>query len=91
MLMMYLCYQTLIIFLCVATQRVTSVDGSEHHHLPIIDLRDDAKTIAFKLHTAATTVGFFYLVGHNISKELQQQVFNKSKHFFNLEQREKEK
>lgn len=43
------------------------------------------------LHQACLDCGFFYVVNHGISQEFMDEVFSKSKRFFNLTMEEKMK
>ncbi|MGG4608082.1 isopenicillin N synthase family dioxygenase [Providencia sp. Me31A] len=63
--------------------------------LPIIDLQeldDPASRENFykKLRFIAREIGFFYLVGHNISAETREQLLTTTKRFFALPKAEKE-
>lgn len=68
-------------------------------HIPTVDiapyLQDPsssaAQDIVTQVRTACTTTGFFQLVGHNIPRSLQDQVFAGSKAFFDLPREEKHK
>ncbi|KAH8904357.1 2og-Fe oxygenase family protein [Coniochaeta sp. PMI_546] len=76
-----------------------TVDKSAPFTIPTIDispyLQDpsspEAKKIIEDVRNACMTTGFFSLVGHGISKELQERVFNASKAFFALPLEEKRK
>lgn len=76
-----------------------TVDKPAPFVIPTIDiapyLKDpsspEAKEIIDNLRDACMTTGFFSLVGHGISKELQERVFNASKTFFALPLEEKRK
>jgi len=63
--------------------------------LPILDLsrldQGDAEAAAFRadLRQATHDVGFFYLVGHGISPELQDKIMRASRDFFALEDADK--
>lgn len=51
----------------------------------------EAKKIIDDVRNACTNTGFFSLVGHGISKELQERIFDASKAFFALPLQEKSK
>lgn len=64
-----------------------SIDNVET--ISTVDLSENEETIARKIYQAATTIGFFYLIGHNVTAELQNQVFVESRNFFNLNTEDK--
>jgi isopenicillin N synthase-like dioxygenase len=76
-----------------------TVDKSQPFVIPTIDiapyLKDpsspEAQRIIAEVRDACMNTGFFSLVGHGISKELQERVFNASKVFFALPLDEKRK
>ncbi|MEL6925081.1 MAG: 2-oxoglutarate and iron-dependent oxygenase domain-containing protein [Bacteroidota bacterium] len=60
------------------------------HSLPIIDIQvllnptGDTATVAAQLHKACTEVGFFYIINHDISEQVQAQLELLSAAFFQL-------
>jgi len=76
-----------------------TVDKAQPFVIPTIDiapyLKDpnssEAQKIIADVRDACMNTGFFSLVGHGISKELQERVFNASKVFFALPLEEKRK
>jgi isopenicillin N synthase-like dioxygenase len=59
--------------------------------IPVIDVSplwhgtaSDLSDVARQISTAATKVGFFYVDGHNISRDLIRAVYFAAKYFFNL-------
>ena len=62
--------------------------------LPVIDVsrlvaREIATSVAREIGIACRKHGFFYVVGHGVDSELQQQLENLSREFFHLDQEEK--
>jgi isopenicillin N synthase-like dioxygenase len=78
---------------------MTVSNSSPAFEIPTIDispyLRDSASPdgleVIQQVKTACTTTGFFSLVGHGISKELQDKVFKAAEAFFSLPLDEKKK
>ena len=76
-----------------------TIDKAQPFVIPTIDiapyLKDpsspEAQKIIADVRDACMNTGFFSLVGHGISKELQERVFNASKVFFALPLEEKRK
>lgn len=76
-----------------------TVDKSTPFVIPTIDIAPyladpsspEAQKIITQVRDACVTTGFFSLVGHGISKELQEQLFDASKAFFALPLEEKKK
>jgi isopenicillin N synthase-like dioxygenase len=76
-----------------------TVDKAGSFVIPTIDLAayladpssPEALKIVGKVRDACMNTGFFSLVGHGISKELQEQIFNAGKTFFALPLEEKKK
>ena len=89
-LLRFVCSAAVIrINLCTSESNVSN--EWNNHNLPVLDLRETDAIISSKLYHAATTVGFFYLVGHNVSIQLQRSVFQQSGNFFALNHKEKQK
>lgn len=68
----------------------------EFTHIPVIDIsplfQSDIslkKVVADEIHKACRDVGFFYIKGHGVTEELQQQLFDISRKFFDLPVEEK--
>lgn len=65
--------------------------------LPILDLSqlngstNDRRAFLSQLRHAAREIGFFYLINHGISPELQQAVQDEARRFFTLPESEKQK
>ena len=64
--------------------------------IPVIDVNplwDDGSSgvhaVAKQIYRAATEVGFFYVSGHNISRDLMRAVYFAAKYFFNLPEQTK--
>ena len=66
--------------------------------IPVIDLNDipfplksspQISRVAQELHNACSTFGFFYLTGHGISTQVQDDLVSQSKKFFQLPEKEK--
>lgn len=76
-----------------------TVDNASSSVIPTIDIAPyladpsspEALSIVNQVRDACMNTGFFSLVGHGISKELQEQVFSASKTFFALPLEEKKK
>ena len=65
-----------------------SLDGDRSSFIPIIRMdSSDLDDIAKILRTACTDVGFFYLEGHGISKEMLDRVMDQSRKLFKLSRR----
>ena len=65
--------------------------SANDYSVPVIDMsKGTDEDIADQLWNAATTVGFFSLVGHGIPQETIDKAFSVSKEFFALPQKEKE-
>jgi isopenicillin N synthase-like dioxygenase len=61
--------------------------------LPIIDLSslgDDEARLASEIGRACRDIGFFYVVGHGVPRELMDEVFAQSRRFFALPAAEKQ-
>ncbi|WP_217996507.1 isopenicillin N synthase family dioxygenase [Piscicoccus intestinalis] len=70
-------------------QHTASVSGAAQAALPVIDLAraDDAaqvEALRAELFAASHEVGFFYLVGHGIGPERQEQMFDVARRLFAL-------
>lgn len=68
-----------------------------HPALPILDLAqlsgsaNDSNAFLSQLRHAAREIGFFYLINHGVSPELQQAVQDEARKFFSLSDSEKQK
>lgn len=67
-------------------------------HIPIISisglfssLLEDRLNVAMQMKQACEDKGFFYIADHGVSKNLQHEVFEQSRQFFDLPKDEKEK
>ncbi|KAI8141955.1 hypothetical protein BJV82DRAFT_560152 [Fennellomyces sp. T-0311] len=63
------------------------------YQLPIIDFSDFANrssTIAEQVLDACTSIGFFYVINHQVPKEMIAEAFSLSKKFYDLPQEEKD-
>ncbi len=58
--------------------------------IPIVDMSLSPAELGQVVHEACTTVGFFQILNHGISKDLQVQVLEESYNFFMLPQEDKE-
>jgi isopenicillin N synthase-like dioxygenase len=67
-----------------------SSQEEQQQQLPIIDLNNEKQVVAQQIHDACLHYGFFYIINHSISEQLQEQVMNETKHFFNQSQSIKE-
>ena len=52
--------------------------------VPVIDLSRDTETVAAGIHAAATRIGFFYVSGHGISRDIIDEAFAASRLFFEM-------
>ena len=72
----------ILVFLVVSNVAMDIYDANTV--IPVIDLRQNDEIIASKLYSAATHYGFFYLIGHNVSTQQKDDLFEQSLNFFNL-------
>ena len=67
------------------------MSASSFRRIPVIDVsplagRDDAaaRRVAAEIRRASVEVGFFYVSGHNVSRDLMRAMFMAAKYFFAL-------
>lgn len=58
--------------------------------VPIIDMSLPPAALGAAVHEACTTVGFFHVVNHGVSQELQARVLDATRRFFELSLEDKE-
>lgn len=79
----------------IQKERLIGPEGAEiSRDIPVVDLADfeaRRKTIVEEIWSAATGLGFFQLVGHEIPGSLIDQAFIQSKAYFSLSQNFKQK
>jgi isopenicillin N synthase-like dioxygenase len=70
------------------TLEVPTIDISPYLSDPTSPAADD---IISRIHSACVTTGFFQIVGHSVTRELQTRTFDAAKKFFALDFEEKKK
>ena len=58
-------------------------------HLPVIDVSGDIADVAAEIDAACRDTGFFFVVGHDVSSELQRRLDSLAREFFALDDDEK--
>ena len=64
---------------------------AEDRHLPVIDVSGGIADVAAEIDAACRDMGFFFVVGHGVSMELQARLDSLAREFFALDDAEKAK
>jgi isopenicillin N synthase-like dioxygenase len=62
---------------------------AQDRHLPVIDVSDGVAGVAAEIDAACRDMGFFFVVGHGVSPELQTRLDSLAREFFAMDERDK--